>query len=75
MFDSQRLGSKFTDTLADLRGELGFRIIGYVLMPEPFHLLVWPSELADPSQILKRIEDRTARFLLKTLRRLHQKAT
>jgi len=39
----------FTTSLADLRVELGFRIIGYVLMPEHCHLLLWPSELANPS--------------------------
>ena len=25
---------KFVTTLADLRGELGFRIVGYVLIPQ-----------------------------------------
>jgi len=37
-------------------------------MPEHFHLLIWPSELADPSQVLQRLEDRTALFILKNLR-------
>ena len=29
---------KFVTTLADLRGDLGFRIVGYVLIPQDWHL-------------------------------------
>ena len=32
LFDSERFKRKFVTTLADLRGELGFRIVGYVLI-------------------------------------------
>ena len=69
VFDSDRFRLNFTETLGDLRDEFGFKIIGYVLMPEHFHLLIWPSELANPSQVLQRLEDRTALFILKSLRR------
>ncbi|MGH9772329.1 MAG: hypothetical protein ACRD4Q_11635, partial [Candidatus Acidiferrales bacterium] len=34
IFDSERFKLKFTRTLDDLRAELGFKIIGYVLMLE-----------------------------------------
>jgi hypothetical protein len=34
VFDSERFERKFVTTLADLRGELGFRIVGYVLIPQ-----------------------------------------
>ena len=68
IFDSERLKRRFIATLADLRTELGFRIVGYVLMPEHFHLLLWPSPNANPSQIMQKLEGRTARFILKTLR-------
>jgi hypothetical protein len=34
LFDSERFKRKFVTTLADLRGELGFRIVGYVLIPQ-----------------------------------------
>ena len=37
-------------------------------MPEHFHLLLGPSTLADPSQIMQRLEGRIARFILKNLR-------
>jgi hypothetical protein len=33
-FDSERFKRKFVTTLADLRGEVGFRIVGYVLIPQ-----------------------------------------
>ena len=37
-------------------------------MPEHCHLLLWPSDLANPSRIMQRLEERTAKFILKTLR-------
>ncbi len=69
IFDSDRFKRHFTKTLAELRSELGFRIVGYVLMPEHCHLLIWPSELADPSQIMQKLAERTANFILRNLRR------
>lgn len=55
-------------TPGGLRSELGFRIAGYVVMPEQFHLLLWPSADANPSQILQNLEGRTALFVLKNLK-------
>jgi REP element-mobilizing transposase RayT len=51
------------------RGELGFHIVGYVRMPEHCHPLIWPSDLANPSQIMQKPSERTANFILRTLRR------
>jgi hypothetical protein len=34
LFDSERFKRKFVTTPADLRGEPGFRIVGYVLIPQ-----------------------------------------
>ena len=34
LFDSERFKRKFLTTLADLRAELGFRIVAYVLIPQ-----------------------------------------
>ena len=48
VFNSERFKREFVGTLARLRSELGFWLLGYVLMPEHFHLLVWPSEVANP---------------------------
>jgi putative transposase len=68
IFDSDRYKRKFVKTLDDLRTELRFRIIGYVLMPEHCHLLIWPSPLANPSQIMQKLSERTANFILRNLR-------
>ena len=68
LFDSDRFRQRWVKTLEELRCELGFRIIGYVLMPEHFHLLLWPGERADPSQILQKLQVRTALFVLKNLK-------
>ena len=59
---------QFVGTLDVLRSELHFKIIGYVLMPEHFHLLIWPSADPNPSEILQKLEDRTALFILKNLK-------
>jgi REP element-mobilizing transposase RayT len=68
IFDSDRFKLRFIRTLDDLRAELVFRIIGWVLMPEHCHLLIWPSELAHPSQIMQMLAERTANFTLRNLR-------
>ena len=68
IFNSERFKREFVATLAELRAELGFRLLGYVLMPGHFHLLLWPSADANPSEIMQRLKGRTARSILKTLR-------
>ena len=68
VYDSERFRNNWVATLGELRGELGFKIIGYVLMPEHFHALLWPTPEANPSQITQKLEDRTALFVLKNLR-------
>jgi REP element-mobilizing transposase RayT len=50
--------------LGELPRELGFKIVGYVLMPEHFQALIWPSEEANPSQMMQKLEDGTALFIL-----------
>jgi putative transposase len=65
LFDSERFKRRWVRTLDELRSEFGFKTIGYVLMPEHFHLLIWPSANPNPSEILQKLEDRTALFILK----------
>lgn len=62
LFDSERFRRRWVETLGELRRELDLKIVGYVLMPEHFHLLLWPSARANPSQILQRLEGRMERF-------------
>ena len=68
LFDAEHFKRQFVATRQDLREELSFRIVGHVLMPEHFHVLLWPSELSNPSQIMQKLEGRTAKFILKNLR-------
>ena len=51
VFNSERCCRCFVDALADVRKATGFLLVGWVLMPEHFHLLVWPSEAANPSLV------------------------
>ena len=67
LFDSDRFRRHFIATLDALRRELEFKVVGYVLMPEHFHLLLWPSPRANPSQIVQRLKARTAKFTLSNL--------
>jgi hypothetical protein len=46
-FDSEKFRLRWVETLGELRRELGFKIAGCVLMPEHFHLLLWPSAEAN----------------------------
>ena len=68
LFDSDRFRTQFVQTLADLRQQQDFRLFGWVLMPEHFHLLLWPSEQTDPSRIVQSLKERTAKFALSHLR-------
>jgi putative transposase len=60
LFDSGLFRRHFVATLAELRCDLNFKILGYVLMPEHFHLLIHPSAEADPSRIIQSLKERTA---------------
>lgn len=51
LLGSDRFRRQFIATLAELRAKLRFKIVGCVLMPEHFHLLLWPSERDDPTRI------------------------
>ena len=43
LYDSERFKNQWVVTLGELRRELSFKIMGYVLMPEHFHALIWPA--------------------------------
>jgi len=40
---SERLARHFVDALRELRAQLNFALIGWVLMPEHFHVLLRPE--------------------------------
>jgi RHS repeat-associated protein len=51
LFESERFRQVFAEVLGTLRQEMGFRLIGWVLMPEHFHLLLKP----EPAEATNRI--------------------
>jgi hypothetical protein len=44
-YDSERLRNQWLVTLGDLRRELGFKIVGYVLMPDTGGTRAWHGRL------------------------------
>ncbi len=69
LFDSPRFRKRFIETLDQLRTEFDFRLVGYVLMPEHFHLLISPSKAHSPSRIVGSLKQRTARHIIENLKR------
>ena len=58
----------FVKELAKLREELGFQLIGYVVMPEHVHLLISEPQRGAPSTVLQKLKLRVARKLRKRRR-------
>jgi REP element-mobilizing transposase RayT len=53
------------EILNEVRCRHGFRLIGYVVMPEHVHLLVSEAGRKNPSKILQVLKQKVARALLK----------
>jgi REP element-mobilizing transposase RayT len=59
---------RFIETLEQLRNELDSRLAGHVVMPDHFHILVWPSKGHSPSSIVGRLKQRRARYIIESLK-------
>jgi len=64
----QLLGSSearniFLDVLEAVRQQYRFTVVGYVVMPEHFHLLVSEAELKDLSVVMQVLQQRVSRSL------------
>ena len=68
LFLSERFRRCFVQRLEEVRRELEFLLIGWVLMPEHFHLLIRPQPAESTPAILKGLKEVTAERILKTLR-------
>lgn len=68
LFRSERFCRCFVDTLVEVRKAGSFLLIGWVLMPDHFHLLLKPERAEDTSRIVQRLKIRTAMQVLKLLR-------
>jgi REP element-mobilizing transposase RayT len=68
VFDSEPFRDLWVCALGKVRSALRFKLIGYVLMPEHFHLLFWSGPELNPSGIVRSLKVRTAMEILKFLR-------
>ena len=69
LFTCQRFGGIFVATLRQLRQETGFLLIGGVLMPEHFHLLIQPQPAAATVRFLPERKKRSAPQIIAVLAR------
>ena len=68
LFTCQRFCWTFVETLRQLRQETGFLLIGWVLMPEHFHLLLRPQPAEDTVHFTRERKKRSAHFIIGTIR-------
>ena len=59
----------FSQILEETRQGYGFVLVGYVVMPEHFHLLISEPELGTPSTVMQVVKQRYARSVLAGKRR------
>ena len=72
LFLSERFRRGFVETLARVRQEKKFLLIGWVLMPDHFHLLIKPEPAESTPLILKQLKEEMATYILKVLREHQQ---
>ena len=65
LLKSARARDVFVRELAKVREEMGFRLIGYVVMPEHVHLLMNEPPGGTPSTVLQKLKLRVARKMRK----------
>jgi putative transposase len=59
----------FSQILEETRQGYGFVLVGYVVMPEHFHLLISEPELGTPSTVMQVVKQRYARSVLRLKKR------
>jgi REP element-mobilizing transposase RayT len=64
LFQSHRLRCEFVETLRQLGQETGFLLIGWVLMPEHFHLLIKPQAADTTSGVMQELKKRTGQGIV-----------
>jgi len=60
LLDTPSRKNLFLEELERLRESKGFRVEGYVLMPEHFHLLISEPSKGNPSTVMQLLKQRTA---------------
>jgi REP-associated tyrosine transposase len=60
LFESDRFRWTFVEVLRGVRQEMGFLLLGWVLMPEHFHLLIKPEPAEATSHFMQELKKRTS---------------
>lgn len=68
LLKAARARDVFVKELSKIRDEMGFHLIGYVVMPEHVHLLISEPKRGTPSTVLQKLKLRVARKLRKRRR-------
>ena len=63
LLGSARSRNLFVQILRSVRKEYGFKLVGYVVMPEHVHLLISEPARGTPSTVLKMLKQRVSRQL------------
>jgi len=63
LLQTARAREVFVKELGKVRDEMGFRLVGYVVMPEHVHLLMSEPKEGTPSTVLHKLKLRVARKL------------
>ena len=66
LFDSHRFRCDFVEVLRQFRREAGF-LLGWVLMPEHFHLRIKPEPAESTSRLMQELKKRTAQGMVSVL--------
>ena len=63
LLDAPEARDRFAYILDQARQHFGFRLVGYVVMPEHVHLLMSEPKNGDPSKVLQALKQRVSRAL------------
>jgi len=67
LFERDRFRWSFVEVLGPRRTEMGFLLIGWVLRPDHFRLLIKPEPTASTSRFMQELKKRTAQGILSAL--------
>jgi len=68
LLKTARARDLFVQELGKVRDEMGFRLVGYVVMPEHVHLLISEPERGTPSSVLHKLKLQVSRKMRKRTR-------
>ena len=60
LLGTPRARDRFVAILNEVRSRFGFRLIGYVVMPEHVHLLISEPKTANPSKVMQVLKQKVS---------------